>query len=146
MDEPSQQIRFHAKYLMQFWKGFGEAGTRDGRMQVLKEFSALHVPNVIPYELRRKLFYGPGGFLIPTKFCLCCEVNIAQHRHHILALSHGGPNWTENLCPLCDTCHSEIHPHLEDTGPLQSVRQIMKGAHNLERIVQKASEEDPRFT
>lgn len=35
----------------------------------------------------------------------------ADHWHHLLPRSAGGPNTAENLIPVCFTCHRWIHDH-----------------------------------
>lgn len=43
--------------------------------------------------------------------CVCCG-SAATSVHHIVPLSHGGGNDTDNLISVCGACHSEFHPYL----------------------------------
>ncbi len=44
--------------------------------------------------------------------CFACGEQ-AQVRHHIIWLKNGGRNNKRNICFLCHSCHSEIHPWLK---------------------------------
>jgi 5-methylcytosine-specific restriction endonuclease McrA len=44
--------------------------------------------------------------------CYCCP-NIADVRHHVVQLQHGGRNKKNNIVPLCNPCHCKVHPHLQ---------------------------------
>ena len=48
------------------------------------------------------------------KWCLCCGLE-AQIRHHIVPLSHGGPNTKRNIAFLCKPCHARVHPWLGES-------------------------------
>lgn len=45
----------------------------------------------------------------------CGASGQALHVHHIVSLSRGGTNEPDNLITLCETCHSEYHPHMQRT-------------------------------
>lgn len=39
----------------------------------------------------------------------------AQHQHHQLRRSQGGPDTADNLLDLCLRCHSWIHDHVAES-------------------------------
>jgi len=59
--------------------------------------------------LYKRLRKHPVINLVP---CWVCLDNPAYCMHHIIQLYHGGYNTKENLIPICDKCHAEIHSHL----------------------------------
>lgn len=54
--------------------------------------------------------------------CFVCSAK-ANHRHHIILLSHGGLNSKLNRIPLCSYCHSLIHPWMQTEWRGRSVEQ-----------------------
>jgi len=40
----------------------------------------------------------------------CSATNVQLHAHHIIPLSSGGSNETDNLTTLCKNCHTDLHP------------------------------------
>ena len=49
--------------------------------------------------------------MTPECPCYCCD-SFAEIRHHVVPLSRGGRNKRNNIVPLCNGCHEQIHPHL----------------------------------
>jgi 5-methylcytosine-specific restriction endonuclease McrA len=49
--------------------------------------------------------------------CLCyvCS-NRADIRHHVIPLKNGGRNKANNIVPLCYSCHTKVHPHLQEVN------------------------------
>lgn len=43
--------------------------------------------------------------------CYVCGARAAL-RHHVKPLAGGGRNKRNNIVPLCQSCHADIHPHL----------------------------------
>jgi len=41
--------------------------------------------------------------------CLCPEHHDITDKHHIIAISEGGPDAQDNLMVVCPTCHAKIH-------------------------------------
>lgn len=37
----------------------------------------------------------------------------ATLRHHVVPLAQGGRNRTNNIVPLCHSCHITVHPHMQ---------------------------------
>lgn len=48
------------------------------------------------------------------------KVTPVEEVHHILPVSRGGTNDTENLMSLCRSCHNKIHIALGDRHPNES--------------------------
>ena len=42
------------------------------------------------------------------------------HVHHIVPISRGGTHHLSNLITLCDSCHRNVHPFMEDEKPKNS--------------------------
>jgi len=61
----------------------------------------------------RRAFDVDKFFLYPLtgKRCYVCNKR-ANHRHHVIPISVGGKNGRNNIVPLCDPCHSVVHPHM----------------------------------
>lgn len=49
--------------------------------------------------------------------CYACpnpsHINKATIRHHVVLLSRGGRNKRNNIVPLCNDCHTKLHPHMQ---------------------------------
>lgn len=61
------------------------------------------------------------------KKCVACD-EPATERHHIIPLDAGGPNCKLNIAPLCNPCHSAIHPWLNETPNREQPRFRSKSA------------------
>ena len=63
----------------------------------------------------RKRFDELGPKAIRSSSGACCAAcgRLADIRHHIITLHHGGDNRSKNIVALCNTCHAIVHPHNE---------------------------------
>lgn len=82
---------------------------KDGIIKKLIKFTSVKVPHVAAYSARRKKnrnikISGP---------CVACGLP-AQVVHHIIMIVNGGPNIRRNTVPLCNSCHTEVHPWLKE--------------------------------
>ena len=64
-------------------------------------------------ELRRTVFDDIKDIKFPLagRRCATC-LDKAEVRHHIIPLSRNGSNIKRNICYLCKSCHSIVHPWL----------------------------------
>ncbi|MFH0816272.1 MAG: HNH endonuclease [Methanobacteriota archaeon] len=46
----------------------------------------------------------------------CGASGIRLHAHHVVPLSKGGSNYSDNLVCLCEDCHRSQHPHMKESG------------------------------
>ena len=53
---------------------------------------------------------------VPLGVCQVCQLNQAQHRHHIVNRSITQCDDPENLIALCDPCHRAVHAKTIDLG------------------------------
>lgn len=93
------------KHLNNFYKG---VRSRQIIIELLKDFSCIHVPNGISYYERREQFKRIPS--IPGR-CFACSLP-SQQRHHIILLKNGGSNHRRNIIKICFDCHKCIHPYL----------------------------------
>lgn len=57
--------------------------------------------------------------------CAICYENGLVHLHHIIPINCGGDNHPLNLVPLCEKCHSQVHPWLQ--SQIEKMRKEMYG-------------------
>lgn len=112
-----QAIESVRAILRTFWDRSESCGSPEQRAALLQEFACCRV--VIPPKDRatRSEFDRKKERLLPRVWarpCWTCLKRKASHRHHIIELARGGLNITENLVPLCDICHAEVHPWMLD--------------------------------
>lgn len=109
-------INFHKLY-------FENHTSFEYRLKILKKYANkkyIRVDKEVLARLRRRFnnrrvkTYIPivdpdGNFYI----CQLCEGNtVAQCRHHVVQLQHGGFKGGRNVVFLCNNCHALIHPWL----------------------------------
>ncbi|MGY3032832.1 5-methylcytosine-specific restriction endonuclease McrA [Bradyrhizobium sp. USDA 4354] len=81
--------------------------TRENRETILEKIRAIYDlwPKYPPdWDDRQRLVYARDH-----RSCSACGVGGRLHLHHIRALSEGGTHKLENLCLLCESCHSARH-------------------------------------
>ncbi|WP_262178359.1 HNH endonuclease [Haloarcula laminariae] len=49
--------------------------------------------------------------------CVRCSATETLHLHHIRPAARGGPNTSENLVTLCQSCHAAVHGSRPGTAP-----------------------------
>lgn len=109
-------IKFHKIY-------FKYQTSFEFRLKVLKKYANkkyIHVRKETLARLRKRFNNRKVKSYIPIvdsngdfKICQLCEGNtIAQCRHHVVQLQHGGFKGGRNVIFLCNDCHKLIHPWL----------------------------------
>jgi hypothetical protein len=114
-------LKLHRMYLKQFWDRFNpetryvqSTHSKQEVINALIEYGSI----VLRYKSKthtRASWDRRKNRLKKFKRFTCCYAcgRYAQARHHIIWLSHGGRNQTNNVIALCSDCHAEIHPWLK---------------------------------
>ena len=92
---------------------------REHRLSFLISKLRLDSPNIPAKELQKKRLQfdkmKDRRFRIWTihenASCYVCNGR-AKIRHHVIPLVKGGHNSHDNIVPLCNQCHSKVHPHM----------------------------------
>lgn len=122
-------LKAHADYLRAFWgshKGLSRRHTskskREDVITALRQAGQFKIlysnPMLNTNKVRREKFDRVKNIRKRYRFqpkdqCLAC----GQHpdvRHHIIWLINGGRNNRRNICFLCNTCHAQVHPWLQN--------------------------------
>lgn len=110
--------------LQAFWKSYGGKGRNgqgfpmEAKIQSLIRMADVRVfsKRQAPLKARRRAWNwiktGKKGQTL-YRICFVCGKD-AECRHHIIQLQHGGRNMHDNVVGLCNRCHAEIHPWLND--------------------------------
>lgn len=106
--------RFGAEFssaMREFWKKFGKLETETAKLMFLQKMAKVTLANPIPYADRRAIF---DRSKIKVRWvCGVCG-SVPSHRHHIVTLRNGGPNFPKNLIALCEWCHAQVHPWMPE--------------------------------
>lgn len=98
------------------WFQAQKTRTRGERLAVLQALAAVRfTPD--PYQVfdpvRMRRHYerrkAAGRLNFKRRICWVCHGPDAEHRHHVIAIAHGGRNRKSNLVPLCRACHCDVH-------------------------------------
>lgn len=102
--------------IRRFWDKMTMARTNRGRLDILRQFAAVVLPpdpfqNPTTGTVRRHFERqkGKGRFRLTGSACWVCRTTEAVHRHHVIALRHGGRNVACNIVRLCQNCHRDVH-------------------------------------
>lgn len=60
--------------------------------------------------------------------CYCCD-ELARIRHHVIPIKNGGMNKRTNIVPLCDRCHLELHPDMNNKGRRKKREPLIGAIH-----------------
>jgi len=104
--ENGKQIQ---SFLDRFWNRF-QGDDTNRKLKLLKEASLVRIFNPVPYKQRRSDF----DTKVKGRACGCCGATGMLIRHHIVTLKNGGTNKRRNLIKLCEWCHFQIHPYMEE--------------------------------
>ena len=70
---------------------------------------------------QNKIHHLPMNETCPCYACPDPEnIRTATVRHHVVLLSKGGRNKRNNIVPLCNECHVQLHPHMQKSGRIAS--------------------------
>lgn len=99
------------------------------RLEFLKEEARIK-----PWEKASKRYkrLRRVRFSLKSKYCIVCGAK-ANCTHHVKPLINGGTNKDNNLVPLCNACHEEIHP-------------FMKDIREREKSIKKMQNNNPAYT
>lgn len=101
--------------LIRFWLTWETLKEPNLKLALLKEYAnyTYKFSNREPLKSRRFKFNSIRRFKKYFKYpCSVCSFPRVI-RHHIISLKNGGANGKRNIIPLCELCHSEIHPWLK---------------------------------
>lgn len=101
-----------SKFVPQFKNFDVESVPKEKRMAFLQNvvYAGAWVPKSNLIRLRAYFERHKARiFPLSGSICYVCDKK-AEHRHHIVPLSRGGQNVKKNLVPLCNQCHTIIHP------------------------------------
>lgn len=101
-------------FIRRFWNQYQHLSGYDKRIELLKKYAEIVVFKRNRWELKQKReeFLRIRAFNeFFKKACSACG-NEKVIRHHVIQLQNGGTNSFENIIPVCERCHSDIHPHL----------------------------------
>ena len=111
---------FNQKQLMKtFWGLINENSKHDFRLELLKYYSNITIRRTerwkpiigrIHFNSLKKIVHPMGKARM--KKCFICGER-PDVRHHIVQIKNGGSNAKNNVVPLCNYHHAEIHPHLK---------------------------------
>lgn len=147
----SQAQKHHKELLLEFWKYFlddssisggnkmkrealkgninGGVRTSNERLKILTDYSQI-VINYSSETYKKRVDFNQVKETLHkssksiNRKCFVC-LGQAHCRHHIIQLKNGGMNDKKNLVSLCNSCHANIHPWLQNTsgsgGRLQDI-------------------------
>jgi hypothetical protein len=107
--------KFRNKILRQFLEYFMSLKTVDEKLSALREIAGMKFLSTTRewlVERRYKFDKHKNWKLSLNADCAVCHKK-AQLRHHIVQLQNGGTNGHQNLIPLCNMCHEEVHPWMK---------------------------------
>lgn len=100
-------------FLNVFWQKAKSADNKKKKLALLRVFAGL-VLGDDPYvahnqwwarrhfdKHKHRISYLAGG-------CWVCKL-LAECRHHVIQIQHGGRNTQTNIVNLCDSCHHKVH-------------------------------------
>jgi len=102
--EPKTAFEKNYQLCWKFKKQFKNKSNQVKLSELIK-LSTAKINNLIPYAKRRKKSHGI------RKKCWVCGEN-AYYQHHIIQLQNGGYDNGINRIPICEGCHSKIHPFM----------------------------------
>lgn len=117
-------LKQHKLILREFWENFGKPNKGGGWGRKIpspagKDLVIAELQRLGGVELHYRSKHGRKDFNSKKRYkkyqfhqCFACG-ELAEVRHHIIWLSHGGRNQANNVIGLCRRCHSKIHPWLE---------------------------------
>lgn len=85
---------------------------KEKRLAFLKARAGAWNPlmRAIPFKAMRGAFNRTKGrFYKDALPCYVCDGS-PTIRHHVVPLSQGGRNKDNNIVPLCNSCHKQVHP------------------------------------
>lgn len=104
------------RILHQFLAHFGKLETNELRLAALREIAEMKFVVSADagnrkvkrekFDARKNNYYRLRG---PCRVCL----SPANVRHHVIQLSNGGSNSSDNLMRLCNGCHEAVHPWMK---------------------------------
>lgn len=127
-ERAAKSSRLHTELsfeLDRFWRHCNSRidTSREQRLDRLKQFSQIRIGGKAKIKRTRERFVSRG-----TRgggICFVCSL-LANVRHHIIQIQHGGGNSHRNIVRLCQACHAVIHPWLRPANKLTN--NIKEGA------------------
>jgi len=125
--------------LRQFYDRLGHIGIHkeslrscDDTISILRDMAATVVREYTreKYREMREAFDTEKRELWDSRtfwVCFACH-GIADVRHHVIGLNHGGDNQVANIVALCNECHAKVHPHLASSGFAGSMSRTLENA------------------
>jgi hypothetical protein len=83
------------------------------KLELLQIFADLIVESTSSPSIERRKHRQSVSRFPLNSLCFVCK-EIAFVRHHIIQLQNGGVTRRKNIIPLCNYCHSRIHPWLRE--------------------------------
>ena len=80
------------------------------------------------WDSTRKSVYTRAGHQ-----CEQCGSSGKLHAHHKVSLSKGGSNSLSNLKCLCESCHSNKHPHMKSSTQTYDIHAVNQFKDEIEK-------------
>tara|TARA_B100000749_G_scaffold257283_1_gene226519 strand:- start:980 stop:1393 length:414 start_codon:yes stop_codon:yes gene_type:complete len=85
-------------------------------LALLKEFAEIKIvykKGMTASEVRAKFKKDKRLQRFWHRACFVCGEPDVTQRHHIIQIQNGGRNCKRNVIPICNKCHSRIHPWMK---------------------------------